>query len=852
MDNEINSENNLVEQASVFSNLKVRLLIAVVPVMLVLLFIIFLFTSSRQTKSPGSGITVTPRENEEASFIRKNSSMNAPRVYFKNYKNNSSPLIIPDTIKTFTLKNNFSTQEVLDFAQKLGFKKYNQTGVKTMVISDIEDLDKRGILSFNKDTGSFYFESYGVLKPVGYVPSQQPILEAELFLKDLGIYDNTISCTNTYQRRDIPVDITYVECHRDWKKTEIPVLNLGGILTLSENEKITDLFVGKIDESSVEDTAISNVKDRAGNILKDYDKKSRPDDFNSVTFGIAKDGRILTVVSNLRFVDKQTVLSSKKDIITPEEALTAFQNHKAQFSLTIPTGTGTVEWKKVYPDNKAISENAVINDISLAFLEKPAGSVQSEYKPYYLIRGTAVLESGYSVKFVEVVSALKTDTALLLKDKEVAGAKTKSNEDGNPNLQLDTFNPESATTTLTPASAPPSPTPTVPSGPPVTCDLQNSIGEINLDVPGYGTLTIVMKNAHTFFLKKETATQDEIKNARRALYKAVQEQYKINVAKWVKANEDYSGLANLKSTLKTVDNVKTFFEGTIDQIYDNTCQQISLDPNNTREAPYVCYYEELFTRKKSPNTLTQEMTNEVAAWFLADLQNIGTSNAKALDEYSAKADLFPDITLQTFHYVFILPRPVDEDHFKCILTAYSPAIFLYPEETTKISVQTGAPLIYSDPSISSNIWNIISSPDGTINQGGIKRNNLYYEYDKSKVVFSEPSTGFIIKTDQWKDFIKNNLSQKLGLNSKETESLIVEIQNSLIGTQRSQYLKLSLIPKSELNKKLPLTINPKPDNIYRINIFIKPLNTYQSIQSPKINQIKRNGFTVVEVGAYSE
>lgn len=843
-------ETNPNKLRSIFFNFKFRLFLTIF-VFLALLLSLALFLlnfSTKSNKSSETKVSVTPSQRTDSKAENKEVLINAPKIIFKKYTNKSTTPLLPPVFNTYTLRTNYTNNDVVSFAQKLGLYTYEASNSNNMLVYNFSDKEKKGILSFNKSSGAFTYESYGILKPIGYNEKWSAMDTAKSFLKEIALYDNTIECANTYRKKDQSSQMTFVECHRDWQKTKIPIVNLGGILSMPENKKIGDLVVGATDNSTPDDLNIIDVRDVSGNSLEKENGKSRPDDFNTVTLGIYKDGRVLSVVSNLRLINQIKITDSARDLITPNEALIALENHKSQFSLTIPSGTGILEWDKAYPSNQVYSDNAVINDMSLVFVEKPSDNIQYDYSPSYLITGTAFLSSGYNVRFTEVIPALKSDNILSYNQEKFNKSKVLAAQTGKPNIQLGTFTPDPTSSLI--STPVPSGKPIIPpSEPAPNCDdVGNSagnIGEITLDVPGYGKMTIVMRNAHTFFLKKTEAEDKSINAARKALYKSVQEQYKINVAKWIRQNNDLSGFITLQSNLTTLDKVKDFFEGTINQVYDNTCQAISMDPNNIREAPYVCYYEDR-QRNKTPNALTQEVTDEVSTWTLDALKN-----TNILDEYAQKPDLFPEITLQTFHYVFILPRAVDEKYFKCILTAYSPIIFLYPVAKSQIFISANAPLTYTDPPINKNIWNITAYPDGTLEQDNIKRSNLYYEYNKNKIKFNEPAEGFVIKTDQWREFIKD-LSNKIGLNSKETESLIQEVNNALTNIPKTPFLKISLIDRSELDHELPLIINPSPDNIYRINLFIKALNKKDIISEPKIIRIKRNGFTVVELGAYFE
>ena len=350
MINNMEEETNPNKLTSIFFNFKFRLFLTIF-VFLALLLSLALFLLNFSTKSNKSSETkasVTPSQRTDSTAENKEVLRNAPKIIFKKYTNKSNTPVLPSVFNTYTLKTNFTNNEVLSFAQKLGLYTYETSNSNNMLIYNFKDKEKKGILEFNKNSGAFTYESYGVLKPIGYNEKWSAMDTAKAFLKEIVLYDDTIECTNTYQKKDQPRQTTFVECHRDWKKTKVPIVNLGGILSMPENKKISDLAVGATDNSTPADLNIIDVKDVNGNSLEKENGKSRPDDFNTATLGVYKDGRVLSVVSNLRSISQIKITDSTRDLITPNEALVAFENHKSQFSLTIPSGTGVLEMGRGY------------------------------------------------------------------------------------------------------------------------------------------------------------------------------------------------------------------------------------------------------------------------------------------------------------------------------------------------------------------------------------------------------------------------------------------------------------------------------------------------------------------------
>jgi hypothetical protein len=98
--------------------------------------------------------------------------------------------------------------------------------------------------------------------------------------------------------------------------------------------------------------------------------------------------------------------------------------------------------------------------------------------------------------------------------------------------------------------------------------------------------------------------------------------------------------------------------------------------------------------------------------------------------------------------------------------------------------------------------------------------------------------------------LEHGRDQNWDKNNQETKSLVTETKNILRNVDTSPYLKISLISQSEIIKYLPLSISPTPKNIYRVHLLITPLQAEKIIINPHLSPIVRNGFTVVELGAY--
>lgn len=132
---------------------------------------------------------------------------------------------------------------------------------------------------------------------------------------------------------------------------------------------------------------------------------------------------------------------------------------------------------------------------------------------------------------------------------------------------------------------------------------------------------------------------------------------------------------------------------------------------------------------------------------------------------------------------------------------------------------------------------------------GLAFSYLYYEYNKAKVTVPEPTAGFAIPYNQWEATVRNAIAVKLKLSKPETDQLVIEVKNVLFQLPKSSYLKLSLVSEDEINSKLPVSINPNPNTIHRIQILVAPIDQQVNIPTPVLTPLSRAGFTAIELGA---
>lgn len=737
--------------------------------------------------------------------------------------------------------------EVLTFGQRLGLDQYKAPDDKFVVLYNLADSQNRGLLTFNRETGEFSFQSWGthqaVKTPRGW-PEDSPEVEelAKSFLSSLGVIDQTVSCPITYQRKEME-GVTFVECHRDWSLAGLPILNFVGVLNIPEERSLASVALGSVDENFPDDPSIINTS--TGD-----DGKVRPNDFNTTTVAVADDGRILSIDSNLRQIASATT-AGQNQLLTPQEALGQFLNHRSQLSLTIPAGAGFVDLAKVYPENLAQAKKATITDYLFTYLEKPAGVSQSTLVPHYLIRGLAQLSSGYNVRFTETVPALKTGLSFLAPlGGTVAGEKT---------IKLETFTPGPTSPTPLPTNY--SLTPPRSSEPPakVECDL--SMLEVIAEIPGIGKIGLFKQpllGSRTFgyIYPDDPSLKKPIEEVRRAFFVEnpglVSRQSAILVARYIRSHHDV--LWRFGGSNPTVNDIYNLYD------FINGLSELGAYPNLANlKAPLS---------PKALNSLGTMVDDYFAYWMsqvaeAAARQLIPAIQNGDIGNLAAENDLFPYTTImpvafQAIFYNFSSSNTITPSSRCEYLTGGSPSIYLYPQKPTQVTITLGSPLTYTDPAVRNNSWQVTAHPDGALKPDtrhqipDTNRHRLYYEYDKSKVSFTEPQEGFVVKRESLEAFLEDNLFPELGLNKQEVEDLLADVKTSLIGSQDSPFINISFVDPKELNQKLPLEISPKPDKIYRIHLMFTPLDTPELLKAPKLLKITRSGFTAIELGALTD
>ena len=175
--------------------------------------------------------------------------------------------------------------------------------------------------------------------------------------------------------------------------------------------------------------------------------------------------------------------------------------------------------------------------------------------------------------------------------------------------------------------------------------------------------------------------------------------------------------------------------------------------------------------------------------------------------------------------------------------AYKPVIYLYPENTSEISVKLdiNGELLCSAP-LYNDGWTVTAAPDGTLTDENGTYEYLFWEADMSAVEF-DMSEGFCVKGADTEEFMREKLAY-IGLNEKEINDYL-DFWLPYLSKNAYNYITFQTDCYTD-NAKLNIT--PAPDSVIRVYTVIKPLNEAIQTAEPALEQFDRTGFTVVEWG----
>ncbi len=178
------------------------------------------------------------------------------------------------------------------------------------------------------------------------------------------------------------------------------------------------------------------------------------------------------------------------------------------------------------------------------------------------------------------------------------------------------------------------------------------------------------------------------------------------------------------------------------------------------------------------------------------------------------------------------------------LTTSKPVIYLYPEETTTVSVKLdySGELTTTYPEYADG-WEVMAEPDGTLTNLSDSREYSYLFWEGVSDTDYDLSNGFVVKGSETAGFLQQTLAA-MGMTPREYNEMIVywlpmmeENAWNLISFQTDCYTEAA-----------KLTVSPEPDSVLRVFMAWKALDEPIELPPQEIRQFEREGFTLVEWG----
>lgn len=172
-----------------------------------------------------------------------------------------------------------------------------------------------------------------------------------------------------------------------------------------------------------------------------------------------------------------------------------------------------------------------------------------------------------------------------------------------------------------------------------------------------------------------------------------------------------------------------------------------------------------------------------------------------------------------------------------------PVIYLYPEESTDVSVTLllDGELTCTYPTYNDG-WNVTAQPDGTLRDSSGQTYNYLYWEGLGNTTY-DFSSGFCVRGCETAAFLEEVLAQ-IGLTRREANEFIVYWLPQMEG---NAYNLISF--QSDLyTEHAQLQIDPVPDSLLRVFMAWKPVKQAVDITPQDFSGFTRSGFTVVEWG----
>jgi len=191
--------------------------------------------------------------------------------------------------------------------------------------------------------------------------------------------------------------------------------------------------------------------------------------------------------------------------------------------------------------------------------------------------------------------------------------------------------------------------------------------------------------------------------------------------------------------------------------------------------------------------------------------------------------------------IFVLMQLIPEDPGR--RTDAKPIIYLYPEETTDVTVKLtlDGELTTVYPAYDDG-WHVTAQPDGTLTDANGRTYYCLYWEAESHTKY-DLSRGFCVPGAETAAFLEDALAQ-LGLTEREANEFIIYWLPQMEGNAYNRIAFQTDVYEAHAR----LTVDPVPDTLIRVFMAWQGLDAPVEIPAQTLTAPARHGFTVVEWG----
>ncbi|XOV67358.1 MAG: hypothetical protein ACFHU9_17215 [Fluviicola sp.] len=181
------------------------------------------------------------------------------------------------------------------------------------------------------------------------------------------------------------------------------------------------------------------------------------------------------------------------------------------------------------------------------------------------------------------------------------------------------------------------------------------------------------------------------------------------------------------------------------------------------------------------------------------------------------------------------------------IITFKPVIYLYPEQTTNVSVALNihhgkSPFYYPEYK---GKWECTANPEGNLEVDGNDYRYLFWEAEQADHLSEiDVNEGFVVPGSDAVSFLEEKLKH-VGFTSEERADFITFWGPKLAANENNL---VHFEWNESCNKFADLNISPEPDHIYRFYIFLTALDSKIAISPQTLPVFNREGFVALEWG----